>query len=286
MAALIIHRDNHLNAVAHAGLIVICTETGSGMDTTGTGIHRDIVSQEETGGLGQEGMGGQHVFKEGSGMALQNFIAVKAADSHNTGNQRLCHDIDFPVGSLDESILLIRMESNGKVARKGPDGGGPDQEEDLGEIHVGELALIIMHGELYINGGAGIVMILNLRLRKGCLILGTPVDRLKTLVDVAVAIHFAENTHFIRFKTLVHGFVGMIPVAQYTETFETFPLNADIFFGIGLAGAAELRHTHSLVVELLFLDDGGFNGHAMVVPPGNIRRPVAAHSVGADNKIL
>ena len=178
------------------------------------------------------------------------------------------------------------MESNRKVAGKRPDCSRPDQEEQFGMINMAEFSQIVLHRELDINGRAGVIVILDFSLCKGRLVLGTPVHGFEAFIDMAVPVHLAEDTDFIRFKALVHGFVGMIPVSDYAEAFEALPLHADIFFRIGLTGTAEFGSAHSLVVELLLLDNGGFDRHAMVVPPGDIRRPVSAHGVGTDNKIL
>ena len=83
VAALIVHGDDHFHAVAHAGLIVVSAEAGSGMDAAGTGIHSDVISQHEAGGLWQEGMRGQHILEKAAGVGLDDLIAVKAADLHD-----------------------------------------------------------------------------------------------------------------------------------------------------------------------------------------------------------
>ena len=56
VAALIVHRHHHIHAVAQAGLIVVGTEAGGGVDAAGTGVHGDVVRQHQTAGLGQEGV--------------------------------------------------------------------------------------------------------------------------------------------------------------------------------------------------------------------------------------
>ena len=58
----------------------------------------------------------------------------------------------------------------------------------------------------------------------------------------------------------------MFPVAQHAEAPEALALHVEIMLGVILAGRAEFRHAHGLVVELLLLDDGGFDGHAVVIP--------------------
>ena len=53
-----------------------------------------------------------------------------------------------------------------------------------------------------------------------------------------------------------------------------------------VAGGAEIRHAHGLVVELVLLDDGGLNGHAVVVPAGDIGGVVAPHGIAAGDEVL
>ena len=286
VAALVVHRHHHLHAVAHAGQIVVSAEAGSGVDAAGAGVHGDVIGQQQAGGLGQEGVIRQHIFIEGTGVAFQDLKAVKAADVHDLLGQGLGHDVHLAVGSLHNGVALIGVQGDGQVAGQGPDGGGPDDEEELALVQVAQLAQIVVHGELDVNRGAGVVLILDLGLGQGGLILGAPVHRLQALVDVAVLIHLAEDAHLVRLEALVHGLVGVLPVADDAQALEAFHLNADVLLGIGLAGAAEVRHAHGLVVQLLFLDDGGLNGHAVVIPAGDIGGVVAPHGVGAGDEVL
>ena len=47
------------------------------------------------------------------------------------------------------------------------------------------------------------------------------------------------------------------------------------------------EHTHLVGLEaLVLLDDGALDGHAVVVPAGDVGRVVAAHGVGADDEVL
>ena len=85
---------------------------------------------------------------------------------------------------------------------------------------------------------------------------------------------------------LVHGLVGVRPVAHDAQAAEARHLTVDEVLRESLARTAELGDGHGLVVELVLLDDGRLDGHAVVVPAGNIGRVVAAHGVGADDEVL
>ena len=53
-----------------------------------------------------------------------------------------------------------------------------------------------------------------------------------------------------------------------------------------MAGGAEVRHAHGLVVQFVLLDDGGLDGHAVVIPAGNIGGVVAPHGVHTGDEVL
>ena len=284
--ALIVHRHHHVHTVALAGHIVVGAEAGRRVDAAGTGIHGDVVRQHQTGGLGQEGVVSQHIFKEAAGVSLHDLIAVEAADLHDLVGQGLGHDVQLAVGGLHHRVALVRVQSDGQVAGQGPDGGGPDHEVQLAVVQMGQPAQIIVHGELDVDGGAGIVLILDLRLGQRRLVVRAPVHGLEALVDVAVPVHFAEHPNLLRLKAGVHGLVGMLPVAHHTHALEALALDVDIVVGELMAGGAEVRHAHGLVVQLVLLDDGGLDGHAMVIPAGNIGGVVAAHGVHAVDEVL
>jgi hypothetical protein len=132
VAALIVHGNHHLHAVAQAGLIVVGAEAGGGVHAAGAGIHGDVFVVEDERGLVQEGMLGQHQLKEGAGMLLHDLVAVEAADVHDVVRQGLGHDVHFAVGGLDHDVALVRMEGDAQVAGQRPDGGRPDDEVELG----------------------------------------------------------------------------------------------------------------------------------------------------------
>ena len=286
MAALIVHGHDHVHAVALAGQVVVGAEAGRSVHAAGAGIHRDVVRQHQARGLGQERMVGEHVLKEVARVLLEHLIAVKAADVHDLLGQGVGHDVDLAVRGLHEVVQFARVECDGKVAGQGPDRRCPDDEEELAVVNVRQLAEVVVHRELHVHGRARIVLILDLRLGEGGLVVGAPVHGLEALIDVAVLIHLAEHAHLVGLEALVHGLVGVLPVAHDAHALEAGHLAVDIFLRIVMARAAEVGDAHGLVIEFLLLDDGALDGHAVVVPAGDVGRVVAAHGVGADDEVL
>ena len=286
VSALIIHRDDHLGVIAAAGLEVLCTKAGSGVNTSGTGIHGDIVCQHDKRGLRQERMICQHVLKEAAGMTIDHFVLGKAALFHDGFHQSFGHDVDLAVAGFHQNVVIVGVQRDAEVAGKRPDRGGPDHEVDFRQIDVGKLAQIIVDGELYEYRGTGIVFILDLCFCQCSLVVGAPVNRLEALVDIALLVHLTEDLDFFCFELRIHGLVGMLPVANDADAFEAVHLNIDVMLGKVMTGVAELRGAHGFPVQLVLLNDCRFNGHAVVVPSGDIRSVVSAHGIGAGDEIL
>ncbi len=193
----------------------------------------------------------------------------------------------LPVGGLHNGIALSGVEGDGQVAGEGPDGGGPDEEVHLRHVPVlSQLALVVLHLELHIDGGTGVVLVLDLRLGQGGLVVGAPVHRLEALVDIAVFVHGPEDLHLLGLKAGVHGEVGVLPVADDPHALEALPLHVHIVLGELVAGGAELGDGHGLAVELVLLDNGALNGHPVVVPAGNIGGEIPPHGGGAGDEVL
>ena len=179
MSALIVNGNDHVHAVALAGQIVVCTEAGCGVDAACAGVHGDIVGKHKTACLGQEGVRSEHILVEAAVVGLKNLIAGEAADAHDLLHQSLGHDIHFvAVIGLDDGVAFVRMQGDCEVAGQSPDGGRPDDEEELGGIKMRQLAAVVVHCKFDINGGAGVVLILDLRFRERGLVMSAPVDRL------------------------------------------------------------------------------------------------------------
>ena len=116
--------------------------------------------------------------------------------------------------------------------------------------------------------------------------MGAPVDGLEALVDIPPLVHLPKDLHLFRLKGGVHGQVGVFPVSNGAQALEALALDLHIVLGKFVAGRAELRDGHLFAVELVLLDDGGLNGHAVVVPAGDIGGVVPAHGIAAVDEVL
>ena len=286
VAAVVVHGHHQLHAVAHAGLVVVSAEAGGSVDTARAGVHGDVLGVDQPGGLVHEGVLSQHIFEEGTGVGGENLVILKTADLHDLAHQGLGHDIGFAVVRLHQGVLLPGMQADGQVAGQGPDGGGPDHEVSLAQVELAELALIVLHGELDVDSGTGVILVLNVSLRHGGDAVGAPGHGLQALVDIALVEHPAKDLDLLGLKVLVHGAVGVLPVAHNAQTLETRHLLLDEVLGEVLTGLPELGHGQILVQLLLGCLDGTLDGQAVVVPAGDVGGVVAHHGVAADDEVL
>ena len=229
----------------------------------------------------------QHIFKERALVAGDDGIVLHAADLHDLLHERLGDEILLAVLVIaDDDIAFDRVQRDGEVAGQCPDRGRPDDEREVLLLLVRELALIVVQGELDIDRGAGIVLIFDLGLSQRRLIVVAPVDGLQALIDVALFVHRAEDLDLLGLKAGGHGLIRVLPVGHDAEALEALHLHVNIMLREVMAGGAELRDGHGLVVELVLLDDGGLDGHTVVVPAGDVRGVVPAHGRRADHKVL
>ena len=122
VAALIVDGHDHVHAVAAAGLIVVRTEAGRGVDAARTGIHRDVISQHQAARLGQERVLGEHVLIEVTGLGLDDRIVLDLADGHDLLHERLGDDVHLAVVLVfHDGIALVGVQGDGKVAGQRPD---------------------------------------------------------------------------------------------------------------------------------------------------------------------
>ena len=147
-------------------------------------------------------------------------------------------------------------------------------------------ALVVGHGELDEDGGAGIVGVLNLGLGQGGLVKGAPVHRLHALVDEALLRHLAEDLDLLGLKLGQQGDIGVLPLPQHAQALELAGHLLDVALGVLPALGAELGGGHLVPLYLLVLQNGGLDGQAVGVPAGHIGSAPAGHVAVLDDHIL
>ena len=268
---------------------VLGAEAGGGVDAAGAGVQGHVLAVEDHALPVKEGVLGAHQLElaalEGGQHGTGGIVDVGGL-AHALG-QILGQHVHVAAGHLEEHVVKLGVEADGVVAGDRPGGGGPDHE--VGAAQIGEapqLALVVQHGELDEDGGAGVVGVLNLRLGQGGLVGGAPVHRLHALVDEALLRHLAEDLNLPGLKLGQQGDVGVLPLAQHPQALELPGHLGDIALGVLPALGAELGGGHLVPLDLLVLQHGGLDGQAVGVPAGHIGGAVAGHVLVLDDHVL
>ena len=287
LEAAVVHGNDDINVVLLAGVVVVGTEAGGGMHAARTRIHGDVICHEQNTLAIQERMLSGHELEVLTLEAGDDLVRLNPALQHSLAAKSLGHDVGVAVSGLSQHVILDGIESDGQVAGQSPGGCGPDHE--IGLVKIGILtqeALIVCDLELDVDGGAGIGLILDLGLGQRGLALGAPVHGLQTLVDVALLVHLTEHLDLARLKHGIHGQIGVVPVGAHAQTDELLLLYLHVLLCKLVAGGTELGNGHLLAVQLVLLDDGRLDGHAVVVPAGDVGHAVALHGLGLVDEVL
>ena len=291
--AVVVHGDDEadvdlaLGVVLAADVVVLVAVAGRGVDAAGAGVERDVLAQDDDALPVDERVRRGHELELRALQLGQDFEALHAADLRHAAHELLGDDIHLAAGGLREHVVKVRIEADGEVARDGPGRRRPDEEVELVERAVfAQLAQVVLDAELHVDGLAGVLGVFYLGLGQGGLVVRAPVDGLLALVDVALLVHLAEDLDLLGLELRVHGEVGLVPLAQAAEALEGVALDVHVVQGEGLAGVAELGGGHLLVVELLLLDDGRLDGHAVVVPAGVVDGLPAGHGLIPRDEVL
>ncbi len=187
MALAVNRHHNTQLRIFLAHLKVLCTVSGSGMNAAGTGFQRNMVPHNNQGITVQEGMSTNHVFQLIALDFAKSLIFGKTCHCHDAFHQFLGHDIAFTVVSFHHNIIKLRIETYGQVAGQGPCGGGPDNHIQViqGIHHPFKLTLVILNGELHIDGIAMVLLVFNFCLCQSSLTGGAPVNGAHPLVNAA-----------------------------------------------------------------------------------------------------
>ena len=282
------HRDGHLRILL-ADVEVVHAVTACGMNAAGTAFQRDVVAQNDPALLGQVDVVITHQLELSAGNGLaHNLIVLDVAGVHDALDQIGGHDVVL-LADLDEGVLELTVQADGLVGGQGPGGGGPDDE--VGLLHRDAVLCqnavgVLRDVEADEDRVALVLAVLDLSLSQSGAAVGTPVDRLQTLVDIALLGHLAEDLDLTGLKLGLEGQIGMLKIADNAQTLELVAHDVDVLGGELLADLAQLE----LGDVLLLLADGGqglqLNGQAVGIKAGHIGSLEALHVLLADDDVL
>ena len=277
--------DRHADvgdALLEAGKVVVNAVAGRVVDDTGTVIDTDVIGQQRHP-LNTvedrllvvdvvEGLGGNHV-----GLAVNHDRGVLPAKLLTAlGSQVLEHDLGATI-VLNGDVSGAGLEGNCLVGRDGPRGGRPDDEVDQA-VEVLEAGRLGGHLKANEDRGARLVGVLDLGLGQRGVAVLAPVNRLVTAIDHALIEHGLEDLDVGGIMLVIERQIGVVPVAEHTQTAEAGLLELDVLdselvaelTNLGRGGLVEL-----LGAELLL--DLMLDRLAMAVPTRDIGNLIALH---------
>ena len=287
LIAAVVDGNDNIYVVTAAGLIVVCAEAGCCVYASRTAIHSYVICIDYNTLSVKEGVLRGHILELRARHGCKDLVALYACRLHSLFDEGLCKNVGLAALCLYKRILLDGIERDSKVAGQSPCGSRPDDE--IGIIKVadrGELALVVADLELYVNRGALIGLVLDLCLCERGLVLGAPINRLKSLVDVSLLEHLAEHPDLCRLELGGHSGIRMLPVAYKSESLELLHLSVDKALREFFAGGAELGDRHLLAVDLILLENCRLDGHTVVIPAGYVGDLVSRHRFILVDKVL
>jgi hypothetical protein len=195
-------------------------------------------------------------------------------------------EIDGATGFVGD-VLEARVEGDAHVGRDGPRSSGPDEAVDVlaGEGGVDDGG-VLGHAEADVDGGAGVVLVLDFGFGEGGAAGDAPVDGLEAAVDVAFGEEVNERTGDDGLVFGRHGEVGLVPAAEDAEALEGGVLEVDVLLGVGAAGLADLGGRHLGFFGAEFAIHFDLDGEAVAVPAGDVGGVEAGHGAGLDDEVL
>ena len=270
------------DALLEAGKVVVDAMAGRVVDDTGTVIDTDVIGQQRHALNAVkdrllvvdvvEGLGGNHI-----GLAVDHDRGVLPAKLLAAlGSQVLEHDLGTAL-VLNGDIGGAGLKGNGLVGGDGPRRGRPDDEVDRA-VEVLEAGGLGSHLKAHEDGRARLVGVLNLGLGQRGMAVLAPVNRLVAAIDHTLIEHGLKDLDVGGIVLVIERQVGIVPVAEHTQTTEAGLLQLDVLDSELVAELTDL--SRGGLVELLgaeLLLDLVLDRLAVAVPTGDVGNLIALH---------
>ena len=181
----------------------------------------------------------------------------------------------------------MRVDVERLVGGNGPGRGGPDHCKG-GGIKRGQSkggGQLVGVGALkgHVDRRALLVLVFDFEFGQRAPAVEAPVDGLQTPIDKTALDHALEGADFAGFVLEAHGFIGVVPLAQYAQAFEIDHLLRDL---LGGKCAALGLHLIAAQVAAMQFFDRVFNRQTVTIPARHVVRIHALELARLDDHVL
>ena len=173
------------------------------------------------------------------------------------------------------------------AGRQRPRRGGPDDGKsfagNFGQAEGFGQSGIVFEQILHVDGGRYFVFIFHFGFGQRRTAIQTELNGFGAAVQITCFIDFAKCAHGVCLGFEIHGPIRLVPIAHHAQPHEVGFLAGDLFGGIFAAQFAEFVGRHIPAVQFFNHD---FDGQAVAVPAGHIRRIETGQRFAADDDVF
>ena len=277
--------DRHANigdTSVETGKIVVNTMSRRIMDDTGAVVGADVLGEQ--GNAFDAVEDGLLVVEAGKSLSGTYVILASNLDRRVIPAKELAalrgecleHDLGAAL-VLHSHVGSTWLQGNGLVGRDGPGGRRPNDEIDR-TIEILKASGLCRQLETNENGRRGLIGVLDLGFGKSGVAMFAPVNGLMPAVHQAFVEHGLEDLDISSIVLVIQRQIGIIPIAEHTQTTETCLLQLDVLNSkliaeladLGRGGLVELLGTELLLNLML-------NGLTVAIPTGDVRDLATLH---------
>ena len=189
---------------------------------------------------------------------------------------------------LHQRIDKFGVHGHGQVVRQSPGRGGPDHNAGTRRLRRGKglLQSFVRQREADKHGRRGMIGVFHLGFGQSRLAVAAPINGLLTAHDLALLHKGGQFSSGDCLIGRLHGHIGIGPIAQNAQALEFLALDVEKFLRILAAAFADHVSGQILFLVAQFHFHIMFDGQAVTVPTGHIRRDPAQQIARLHHNIL
>ena len=247
---------------------------------------RHVLAQHQQRWPIKPGVTALQTIQTGAPKARQYFRRCEIALRADNFQQFTGNDVNLSA-DLNHNILKIGMHRDAQVGRQSPWRRRPDQYENFASRQCRiDLCGIACQRKLYVNGRATVLLVFDFGFSEGSLIVDTPVNGARALVDKTSFDKAREKARRLGFVVVRHRNVRIVPLAEDSQPLKIagLPLQSIGREFATRTSDAKRRHAQFLLAKLAL--DMKLNRQTMTVVAGNVGRVVTEHRARLNDEVF